>query len=138
MAEPRVVEAVITPEPIPATPAVPPDIRVLSRLLDRQFAIPGTQKRFGLDALIGLIPGVGDTIGFVLGAWIILRAKQLGLPRRKLVRMFRKQVFDWFLGLIPIVGDIADALHQANSANLQIIQEHLAEQSELRDASRPG
>lgn len=90
-------------------------------LLDRRFSIGGV--RVGLDALLGLIPGVGDLIAFGLSLYIVWVGVTLGLPQEKIHKMVANVVIDLALGLVPIAGDIADVFFKANVKNLRIIQE---------------
>ncbi|WP_375458093.1 DUF4112 domain-containing protein [uncultured Enterovirga sp.] len=97
----------------------------LSRLLDTAFVVPGTRIRFGVDGLIGLVPGVGDLISAALSTYLIWEARRLGLPVWKIGRMVANVVFDTAIGAVPILGDAADVLFKANRRNMRIIREHL-------------
>jgi hypothetical protein len=97
----------------------------LSRLLDSAFLIPGTNQRVGLDAVIGLIPGVGDLVSTALSSYIIWEARQLGLPRWKIARMVGNVAADTVLGAIPFAGDVFDVFFRANRRNMRIVREHL-------------
>lgn len=90
-------------------------------LLDNSFRIPGTSIRMGLDSLIGLIPGIGDTTGGILSSYIIWQAARMGVPRVVLMRMGINVVFETLLGAIPIVGDIFDIAFKANQKNVQLL-----------------
>jgi hypothetical protein len=100
-------------------------ITVLARLLDSAILIPGTNRRIGLDAVIGLVPGIGDVVSAVLASYIIWEARQLGLPRWKIARMIGNLAFDTAFGVIPIAGDVFDVFFKANMRNLRIIHNHL-------------
>lgn len=100
----------------------------LSRLLDNAFVIPGTTIRFGLDGIIGLVPGIGDLVTTALSSYIIIEARRLGLPRRKIARMIANVAFDAAVGIVPVVGDAADVLFKANRRNMRIIREHLEQE----------
>jgi hypothetical protein len=100
-------------------------ITALTRLLDSAFLIPGTNHRVGLDAVIGLIPALGDAISTVLASYIIWEARQLGLPRWKIARMIGNVAIDTAIGAIPVAGDAFDLFFKANERNLRIINEHL-------------
>ena len=100
-------------------------ITALTKLLDNAFLIPGLNRRVGLDAVIGLVPGVGDVISAALASYIIWEARQLGLPRWKIARMVGNIAFDTALGAIPVAGDVFDLFFKANQRNLRIIHEHL-------------
>lgn len=97
----------------------------MERLLERSFSIPGTNIPVGLDAIIGLVPVVGDVIAGVMGAYIIWEAKNLGLPKWKLARMGANVLFDTAIGVIPLVGDAADLLFRSNTRNLRILLRHM-------------
>lgn len=100
-------------------------LEMLSRLLDDAFTIPGTNRRIGLDAVIGLVPGIGDTISAALSAYIVWEARNLGLPRWKIARMLGNVALDAAVGAVPLVGDVFDATFKANRRNMRIIREHL-------------
>lgn len=97
----------------------------LARLLDSRFRIPGTSIRFGIDAIIGLAPGVGDTVAVLLGSYIIMEAVSLKVPRKVLLRMAANLGIDWLMGLLPLVGDVADVWYKANMRNARLLEEAL-------------
>ncbi|MBF9234390.1 DUF4112 domain-containing protein [Microvirga alba] len=99
-------------------------VTLVATLLDNAFYIPGLKRRVGLDAVIGLAPGVGDLIAAALGGYIIWEARRLGLPRRKIARMMANLAFDTAIGAIPVAGDAFDIFFKSNMRNLRIIQEH--------------
>ena len=103
-------------------------VRLLSRLLDEQFRIPGTTQRIGLDGLLGLIPGVGDAAGALLSAYILYEAIRLGTPTSVLLRMVANIGIDTVVGAIPVVGDIFDIVWKANKKNAALLQAYLASQ----------
>ena len=100
-------------------------ITALTKLLDSAFQIPGTNHRVGIDALLGLIPGIGDLVSTALASYIIWEAKQLGLPRWKIARMIGNVAVDTAIGAIPVAGDAFDLFFKANERNLRIVHEHL-------------
>jgi hypothetical protein len=100
-------------------------ITLLTRLLDNAFVIPGTGRRVGLDAFIGLVPGIGDAVSAVLASYIIWEARQLGLPKWKIARMIGNVAVDTAIGAIPVAGDLFDLFYKANARNLRIIHAHL-------------
>ena len=100
-------------------------ITALTKLLDSAFLIPGLNRRVGIDAIIGLIPGVGDAISAALASYIIWEARQLGLPRWKIAKMIGNVAFDTAIGAIPVAGDAFDLFFKANERNLRIVNEHL-------------
>ena len=104
----------------------PPDLlRRLGRLawlLDSAFVLPGTRFRFGLDALIGLIPGLGDALGVVISSYIIREAARVGAPPSVLVRMALNVAIEGIVGMIPIAGDVFDAAWKANQRNVALLE----------------
>lgn len=107
-------------------------IEMLANLMDSAVAIPGTRIRLGLDALIGLVPAVGDIASALISSYIIWEARQLGLPRWKIARMIGNVAFDTTIGAVPLVGDVLDVFYKSNRRNLRIVREHL-EQEGRRD-----
>jgi hypothetical protein len=99
-------------------------MRQLSRVLDSAIVIPGTKQRMGLDPILGLIPGGGDTISAALSAYIIIEAALMGLPRAALVRMVINLALDTVVGTLPILGDIFDVFSKANLRNMQIVENY--------------
>jgi len=100
-------------------------VALVAKLMDNAFLIPGLNRRVGFDAVIGLIPGVGDAISAALASYIIWEARQLGLPRWKIARMIGNVAVDTAIGAIPLAGDVFDVFFKANQRNLRIIHEHL-------------
>jgi hypothetical protein len=96
----------------------------LATLLDTAFVIPGTNIRFGADALIGLAPGIGDSVTTALAAYIFYEAHQLGAPRRVLIRMIGNVAIDGIVGAVPVFGDLFDVAFRANRRNVRILREH--------------
>jgi hypothetical protein len=104
-------------------------VRVLAQLLDNSITIPGTGRKIGLDPIVGLIPGIGDLIGAVLSAYIILEAARADVSGFTLVRMVANVGFDTLLGAIPVVGDVFDAVWKSNTKNVAILERHVAKRS---------
>jgi Domain of unknown function (DUF4112) len=100
-------------------------IDALATLLDTALVIPGTGVRFGLDALIGFFPVVGDTITTTLSLFIVHEAYQLGAPAHVIARMLGNVVLDGVLGAVPLVGDAFDVLWRANRRNVRLLMEWL-------------
>jgi hypothetical protein len=103
-------------------------IRLLSRVLDEQFRLPGTTYRIGLDGLLGLIPGVGDAASALLSTYILYEAIRLGVPKTLLLRMIANIGIDTVGGAIPVVGDIFDIAWKANKKNAALLHAYLASQ----------
>ena len=99
---------------------------VLANLLDTAFILPGTNVRFGFDALIGLVPGIGDAITTAISLYLVLEARQLGAPAHLILRMLANVVVDGFVGAVPLVGDAFDVLWRANRRNVWLLREWLA------------
>lgn len=96
----------------------------LATLLDTAFVIPGTNIRFGADALIGLAPGIGDSVTTALAAYIVYEAHRLGVSRRVLIRMIGNVAIDGIVGAVPVFGDLFDVAFRANRRNVRILREH--------------
>lgn len=96
----------------------------LAALLDSRWRLPLLGWRFGLDAVIGLVPGLGDAAGGLLSAWLILRARRLGAPNRVLALMAGNVVLDVALGTVPVLGDILDIGLKANRRNARLLRRH--------------
>ncbi|HAZ43697.1 MAG TPA: DUF4112 domain-containing protein [Cyanobacteria bacterium UBA11369] len=100
-------------------------LRQLTDVLDNAVAIPGTNYRVGIDPLLGLLPGGGDTLGAILSAYIVLQAAQLGAPRPTLVRMVWNILLDSLVGTIPLLGDFVDVAWKANTKNMALLEAHM-------------
>ena len=98
----------------------------LATLLDTAFILPGTNVRFGFDALIGLVPGIGDAITTAISLYIVHEARQLGAPAHLILRMLANVAVDGFVGAVPLVGDAFDVLWRANRRNVRLLREWLA------------
>jgi hypothetical protein len=110
------------------------DIVRLADLLDTKFVVPGTNWRFGLDGIIGLVPGIGDLVTTGLGAYIIYRARELGAPGWLIARMTANLAIDGVIGAIPLVGDVFDFAFRSNAKNVRMLRRYL-EKRTLRDVT---
>lgn len=110
------------------------DVEALAWLLDNSIPIPGTQRRIGLDAVVGLVPGLGDLLSGGIGLFVVLRGAQLGVPRVVLARMLVNVAIDFVIGAIPLVGDAFDLWFKAHMRNVALIRRHSASP----DASTAG
>lgn len=100
-------------------------LETLATLMDAALVIPGTNVRVGFDALIGLVPGVGDLISAAVSGFIIVEARRLGAPRWLLARMAGNVAVDTIGGAIPLVGDLFDVAFRANLKNVRLLRSHL-------------
>ena len=103
----------------------------LTRLLDIAFVVPGTNIRFGVDAIVGLIPVVGDWAGVALSSLVILEAARIGVPAGLLARMVGNVVIEGVVGSVPIAGDVFDVFWRANRRNLGLLRRHLIREGQL-------
>ena len=99
-------------------------VEKLARLMDSRFTIPGVPVKLGLDTLIGLIPGIGDTIGLGISGYIIAQAQRIGASRPLIYKMVFNIFLDWLIGLVPILGDLFDWGWQANNRNARLLRRH--------------
>ena len=107
-----------------------PQIRqlaMLAKLMDTQFKVPGTNFRFGLDAIIGLIPGVGDLATFGISGFMLMIMARNGASGFVLARMILNVLIDTVVGAIPLVGDLFDFGFKSNTKNIRLMQEHYLE-----------
>ena len=116
----------ITPELItdPVKHARIEQLRKIAELMDGQFRVPGTNIQFGLDAIIGLVPGIGDAICGALSLWLIQEAKRLGIPKWLVARMVWNVAVEVAIGSVPIVGDLFDVAWKANRKNIELLRRH--------------
>jgi hypothetical protein len=100
-------------------------LRRIAKLMDSQVRVPVIGLRIGADAVLGLVPGVGDVITGLIGAYLIYEAQRLGIPRSAVLRMVANIAFDTAVGAIPVAGDIWDFFFRANDRNMQILARHV-------------
>ncbi len=99
----------------------------IAKLMDAQFSIPGTNFRFGLDGIIGLIPGAGDLSTLAISGYLLTIMAKNGASGYVLARMVLNVLIDAIFGMIPILGDIFDIAFKANMRNLKLMKEHYVE-----------
>jgi uncharacterized protein DUF4112 len=113
-------------------------IDALATLLDTAFLVPGTNIRFGLDALIGLVPGIGDVVTTLMALYIVREARALGAPPFLIARMLANVALDGVVGAVPLVGDVFDVAWRANRRNMALLRRHLDKIEGARSFYRPG
>lgn len=96
----------------------------LARLLDSQFRVPGTRMRFGVDGVLGLVPGVGDAAGLALSTMVIVQAVRLGARGSTVARMVLNVALDAVVGSIPLLGSVFDFAFKANDRNVTLLLRH--------------
>jgi len=97
----------------------------IARLLDTAFIVPGTNIRFGIEAVIRLMPGIGDAVASALSCVILIEAHRLGVPRAILVRMIANVLLEGTAGAVPVVGDMFDIVFRANRRNIRILRDYM-------------
>ena len=100
-------------------------VRAVARVLDTAIGIPGTKIRFGLDPIIGLVPGLGDVASAVLSGYIVLTGIRLGVSPTVVARMIGNIAIDTLLGSVPVLGDLFDASWKSNKKNVELLERHL-------------
>jgi hypothetical protein len=105
-------------------------------LLDSSIPLPGVKFRIGIDAILGLIPGLGDFFGVVLSSYIVREAARLGAPPSVLIRMVWNVAIEGVVGIIPFVGDVFDAAWKANQRNFALLETHLDHPERAARSSR--
>ena len=105
--------------------AVRQRVVAMEHLLEGLFVIPGINRRVGLDVILDIIPVAGGAIAAAMGAWMVWEARNLGMSKLQISRMFGNVGVDFLLGLIPFVGAVPDFFFRSNTRNLRIIKKHL-------------
>jgi hypothetical protein len=103
-------------------------LEALGKLMDGAFQLPGTNVRFGIDAVIGLVPGVGDLVSGLVSSYLIWEARRLGVSKWVLTRMAVNTLLDTTIGAIPLAGDVFDVMFRANMKNMALLRRHLEKQ----------
>jgi hypothetical protein len=118
---PRTEPEILSPRRPPARGLTDEQLNHLAGVLDDIFHIPGTKIRFGLDPIVGLVPGLGDIITGLLSFLIVFAAWQRNLPKIAISRMVANIAIDTLLGSIPIVGDVFDTVWKSNRMNYNLL-----------------
>jgi len=102
------------------------ELEWLADLMDSRFQVPGTKIRLGLDAILGLVPGIGDGVSALVSAFIFQRLRKHNLPWHTQARMVGNIFVDFAIGAVPLVGDLLDVGFKANRANISLARKHVA------------
>jgi len=102
-------------------------MRWLADLFDDRFRVPGTSRKFGLDGILGLIPGVGDAATGLVSLYLAAEGLRFGMPLMRILRMGFNVAIDMFFGAIPLIGDLFDFAWRANRKNVRLVLDHLEE-----------
>lgn len=97
----------------------------LARIMDSAVQIPGTNIRMGVDALLGLLPVIGDAISATISSYLIWEAKQMGVSKFMLARMAGNVAIDTVIGAVPFAGDIFDVAYKSNMKNVALLKKHV-------------
>jgi hypothetical protein len=100
-------------------------VEALARVMDSMFKIPGTKVRIGFDAMLGLVPVLGDLLSQAISSYIIWEARRLGVSGFTMARMIGNSAIDTVVGIVPFVGDAFDVVFRANMKNLALLRAHL-------------
>lgn len=111
----------------PETARLIAELDALAIALDAKWTIPGTRIRFGYDALVGLVPGLGDAAMGLVSLYLVLRASNLGASRWLLARMVGNVLLDTTLGSVPLAGSVFDVFFKANKRNIRLLRNHIAD-----------
>lgn len=110
--------------------------RRLAQLLDAQFRLPVLGWRFGIDGILGLVPGIGDAAGLVLSSVVLLQAVRLGARGATVGRMVANVALDAVVGTVPVLGSVFDFAYKANTRNLALLERHAVDPDRTSEESR--
>ena len=113
-------------------------LRTITLLFDQAFKVPGTRFRFGLDALIGLVPGLGDVAGALVAMFAMRVARKLNAPAVVQLHLLSNIALDGLIGIVPIIGDIFDFAFKAQTRNLALLDAWVASPARTARRSRRG
>jgi hypothetical protein len=112
------------------------EVRRVADLLDSRFRIPGTRQTFGVDAILGVVPGIGDIAGLVASSLVVGQAARLGARGWTLVRMLLTMTLDAVVGSIPFAGTVFDVVYKANNRNVRLLEQHVHDAATTRRDAR--
>ena len=98
-------------------------IEKLAHLFDARFSVPGTQIRFGWDGIIGLVPGIGDTLTLLPQLYLLFESWRLKLGTKVILKILLNILIDWLIGMIPVLGDLFDVAFKSNLRNAKLVAE---------------
>ena len=104
-------------------------VRMIARMMDDSFRVPGTKIRFGLDTILGLVPGLGDVVTSAISLLIVHHAWQSGASKLTIARMLGNVAVDFLIGSVPVAGDLFDFAWKANRRNAHLLEAHLNKRS---------
>lgn len=111
-------------------------VRLLARVLDSAIRIPGTGISFGLDSIVGLVPGAGDVASALMSGYIVLASARMGVPPSVVTKMILNLGVDTLVGSVPVLGDLFDVGFRANLRNAALLDRHLADPKAAKRSSR--
>jgi hypothetical protein len=117
---------------------IAPELEMLAQWMDSVFEIPGTRIRFGLDPILGLIPGLGDALTTLVSLYILSAARRYGVPRVTMLRMAANIAIDFALGSLPVVGDAFDLFWKSNLKNVALLERHVMATPAEKRRARSG
>lgn len=97
----------------------------IAKLMDSEFKVPGVPLRFGLDTIVGLVPGVGDAVTGAVSLYLVNEARKAGAPKHLVARMIANAAIDTAVGAIPVAGDVFDFAFKSNRKNARLLKRHL-------------
>ena len=103
-------------------------IERLAKLMDTAWGIPFTKWRFGVDSVVGLVPGAGDVVNLGVSVYTLVLARKMGAPNALLLKMATNSGIDFGVGSVPILGDVFDMFFKSNTRNLKMLTEFMATQ----------
>jgi hypothetical protein len=123
--KPEILEwELLPPEEKEKRKGLEPLFKWIAFIMDEVIRVPGTKFRFGLDPLIGLVPGIGDTSSALVSAFALIQAVRLGVPKVLLMRMALNILVNEAVGIIPVIGDTFSFWFKSNARNYEIIKKH--------------
>ena len=119
------LDQTLPPRPAPGLRS-PARLELIADLLDSRWRIPGSSIRFGADALLSLLPGLGPAVSTVISSYLIWEARRLGVSTRTVLRMIGNVGLDGLISTVPVAGAVGDAFFRVNRCNMALLRKHLA------------